>query len=253
MVANQYSVSPTLLGELVSALPSSCGRPPNTSKPLWKRAPWVTEAVETEIRLGTAPKLPTTENKARGTFFWPGRETAIGKASQMPIPSKINFYCLWTFKAVLSQCWTSHSATKHPRLWESCSGCNLQPLQDYNAPSSSVHLCIRRAEGNPAQPGAWDWASCNYVSVRPKHQASQMDRALSTQSIIISKCSNFSRDMLLTARSKITGFFPLIPASLKWTRENAKNLKCGSCPSFCSLTRDYCKLDFFFSQFLLPC
>lgn len=138
MVANQHSVSPTLLGELVSALPSSCGPPPNTSKPLWKRAPWVTEAVETEIRLGTAPKLPTTENEARNTFFWPGRETAIGKASQMPIPSKINFYCFWTFKAVPSQCWTSHSATKHPRLWESCSGCDPR-LQCTVFVSSPVH------------------------------------------------------------------------------------------------------------------
>lgn len=86
-----------------------------------------------------------------------------------------------------------------------------------------------------------------------------MDRVLSTQSIIISKCSNFSCDMLLMARSKITWFFPLIPTSLKWTRENAKNLKCGSHPSFCSLTRDYCNLDFFFfltilsPKFLLPC
>lgn len=96
------------------------------------------------------------------------------------------------------------------------------------------------------------------VSMKHKHQASQMNRALSTQSIIISKCSNFSQDMLLLAQSEITGFFPLILASLKWARECAKNLKYGFRPSFCSLTRGYTKLDFFFfltilsPKFLFP-
>ena len=107
--------------------------------------------------------------------------------------------------------WSNGEERKWMPDARSCSGHKwkcMSPYASFSCTSPSkvrdphqFTFASRRAKSN--QRGTWGYGSYNYVSMKPEHQASQVNGTLSTQSIILSKCSNFSHDTVLKPLSKI--------------------------------------------------
>lgn len=124
-----------------------------------------------------------------------GNTIALRAQDQLRTWGVFQSYLTWMLNA--SSCYQYKWKFPSPYDIFSCCDSCLKSVIFLNSPVHPGGLRLTN------QKGKWECGGYNYVRRKPKHQASQINRVLLTQSIVIlSKCSNLSHDTVLVVRNK---------------------------------------------------